>query len=167
MEETPSKQQEDVTQTAETKEPTTPYSEDEKYGTYRKLDESEIEIPNNKNHSTKESKENGEAKTNNEEVQTTNDENKTTNGEVKTNEYAKTNNGEDKTSNAELKEKKNNYVQNIKMSKSGADLMINDKNGNENGLLPESTTVARFSPIWKQVIFKFKYFYFRILIDSS
>lgn len=156
MEEIPTKQQEDVTQTAEPKDLPPSYSEDENYGTYRKLNESEIEQSNNLNY-TKYLEENGEAKTTHAEVQATYEENKTTNSELTTtNNHAKRNNEENKTHNAEFKEKMYNYVQNIKMSKSGADLSINDKNGNESGLLPESTTVARFSPIWKQVIAIYK-----------
>lgn len=152
MEETPTKKQEDVTQTAEAKDLPTPYSTDENYGSYRKLDESEIEPSNKQNYSTKNSTENGETKTNNEEVEAP-DESKTTNGDIKaTNSEHKATNKDDETKNEELNEKMYNYVQNIMMTKSGTDLAINDKNGNEAGLLPESTTVVRFSPIWKQVI---------------
>lgn len=152
MEETPTKIQEDVTQTTETKDIPITYSRDENYGTYRKLDESEIEPSNKQNYSTKHLKQNGETKASNEEVQAT-VESKSTNGDIKTPNSEKTTNEDDKTNNGEVQDKMYNYVQNIMMSKSGADLAINDKIGNDTGLLPESTTVTRFSPIWKQVIF--------------
>lgn len=151
MEETPTKKQDDVTQTAEAKEPT-PYSTDENYGSYRKLDESEIEPSNKQNYNTNNLKQNDETKTSNEVPQAT-EETKTTNGDNKApNSELKPTNECDKTNNVEIHEKMYNYVQNIMMSKSGTDLAINEKNGNEAGLLPESTTVARFSPIWKQVM---------------
>lgn len=153
MEETHTKFQEDVTQTAKTKDlPTTCNTDDENYGTYRKLDESDIEPSNKQNYSTKNLKENVEAKKNNEEVQAI-DESKTTNGDINTpNSEVKTTNEDDKTNSEELHDKMYNYVQNIMMSKPGTDLAISDKNENDTGLLPESTTVARFSPIWKQVM---------------
>lgn len=164
MEGTPTSKQEDVTQTAEAKDTSTPYTTDESYGTYRKLDETEFELTNKQTNSTKNLKENGEEKTNNEKFVAT-DKNKPTNGVIKapnsevktTNEDTKTTNGDDKTNNDEVHEKMYNYVQNIMLSKSGTDLAKNEKNGTETGLLPESTTVTRFSPIWKQVINLFIY----------
>lgn len=43
-----------------------------------------------------------------------------------------------------------NYIQNIKNSTSG--MTLSELNGKEESLLTDSKTVARFSPIWKQVI---------------
>lgn len=43
-----------------------------------------------------------------------------------------------------------NYIQNIKNSTSG--MTLSELNGKEETLLTESKTVARFSPLWKQVI---------------
>lgn len=43
-----------------------------------------------------------------------------------------------------------NYIQNIKNSTSG--MTLSELNGKEESLLTDSKTVARFSPLWKQVI---------------
>lgn len=46
-----------------------------------------------------------------------------------------------------------NYMNNIKISKPGAELSFTDGKDKEAALLSESKTVVRFSPVWKQVIY--------------
>lgn len=62
-------------------------------------------------------------------------------------------NGKEESNSVSDKNEKrlSNYLNNIKISKSGAELSLSEDKDKEATLLSDSKTVVRFSPVWKQV----------------